>query len=314
MADVQKERNIISKLFLPLRCRFIDLPAYTKRDAMPRKLTNNQLNTLKRRLDRMADNARDKLSHTYTSTSAIPSQSDMEVPLHRMPPAEAIGEEYEDIYDNYGYPMEYNAWGQPLEEYGYDWYGMPLVWNDIRSYWTFDQETEGLDEYDIPVRDSPNTPTDPWWDWQSEAWPQDNARLDAATTRLQEYEQLQEALFGKNWCDTLQPEPCKEYEPYGEDWYLTLTEDPCADVREEYERHTEAALSQEEDTGRNEPTPEPREIYEPYREDWYLVLVSEYEGAPAEAEEEYDNVDEYYATSEHADGTDDEDTPEEALV
>ncbi|KAH9166588.1 hypothetical protein EDB89DRAFT_1910619 [Lactarius sanguifluus] len=83
-------------------------------------------------------------SYCHYAFHSIPSRSYTEDTPHRMLPAEANGEEYEDIYNNYGYPMEYDAWGQPLEEYGYDWYGTPLVWNDYGSYWTFDQETEGL--------------------------------------------------------------------------------------------------------------------------------------------------------------------------
>ncbi|KAH8991137.1 hypothetical protein EDB86DRAFT_3080125 [Lactarius hatsudake] len=111
--------------------------------------------------------------------------------------------------------MEYDAWGQPLEGTGYDWYRTPLIWDDDGDCWALDPEY-------MPSQESPNTPTDPWWDWQSEAWPHDNARVEEATNRLQEYEAQQHAIYGKNWRDVPQPEPREEYEPYVEDWYLNL--------------------------------------------------------------------------------------------
>ncbi|KAH9012214.1 hypothetical protein EDB83DRAFT_2321965 [Lactarius deliciosus] len=60
----------------------------------------------------------------------------------------------------------------------------------------------------IPFAESACTPTDPWWEWQKEAWPQDDARIEAATGRLQEIgktpklgNNVQKEHYTKNWQD-----------------------------------------------------------------------------------------------------------------
>ncbi|KAH9174834.1 hypothetical protein EDB89DRAFT_1904385 [Lactarius sanguifluus] len=79
--------------------------------------TQKGLDALRRNLDRACE--------CYEAERAAKYQ--------RMPPAKAR-EEYE-VYDNDGYPMEYDAWSQPLEGTGYDWYGMPLIWDDYEDCW-----------------------------------------------------------------------------------------------------------------------------------------------------------------------------------
>ncbi|KAH9028657.1 hypothetical protein EDB84DRAFT_1563048 [Lactarius hengduanensis] len=77
----------------------------------------------------------------------------------RMPPAEAR-ERYEDtmhVYDGYGSPMEYDAWGRPSEDAGCDWYGTPLEWDYDRECWCHLSEdtppAEAREEYEAYSED-----------------------------------------------------------------------------------------------------------------------------------------------------------------
>ncbi|KAH9023475.1 hypothetical protein EDB85DRAFT_2151072 [Lactarius pseudohatsudake] len=64
-----------------------------------------------------------------------------------MPPAEAR-ERYEEwIYDGYGQPMEYEVWGQPKNDTGYDWHGNQVVWDYYNDEWCM-PPAEAREEYE----------------------------------------------------------------------------------------------------------------------------------------------------------------------
>ncbi|KAH9170453.1 hypothetical protein EDB89DRAFT_1907812 [Lactarius sanguifluus] len=135
-------------------------------------LTKRGLDVLKMRLDSAAGKSaacaraktvleRHKLSPW--PSPFIPSPSYNET-WHRMPPLEAreeygwippaeARERYEEwIYDAYGAPMEYEVWGLPKEETGYDWNGNRVVWDHYQDEWTLPpaearEEYEEIDEY-----------------------------------------------------------------------------------------------------------------------------------------------------------------------
>ncbi|KAH9024611.1 hypothetical protein EDB85DRAFT_2150333 [Lactarius pseudohatsudake] len=100
----------------------------------------------------------------------------------RMPPAEAR-ERYEDmIYDAYGCPMEYDAWGRPSEDMGNDWYGTPVIWDYNRECWCLDEGSYALP---AEAREEYEAYSEDWADaaaQRSSAWyPNHDADEDAPT-------------------------------------------------------------------------------------------------------------------------------------
>ncbi|KAH9041157.1 hypothetical protein EDB84DRAFT_1436603 [Lactarius hengduanensis] len=191
-----------------------------------------------------------------------------------MPPAEAR-ERYEEwIYDGYGQPMEYEVWGEPKNDAGYDWHGNQVVWDYYNDEWCMPpaearEEYEDTDEYhDYPGEAeeyADDQDEEGYYDAQIAVYDEydaDNEEYDAPDEVAEEYDNHGPRAAAR-----------EEHEDYAEEEYEEY-EDPRDDAREEYDEEFPAGDVQNDG----------------YDEDWMGPRST---APPAEKRVHYDAEDEY---------------------
>ncbi|KAH9164756.1 hypothetical protein EDB89DRAFT_1911941 [Lactarius sanguifluus] len=247
-------------------------------------LTKRGLDVLKMRLDSAAGKSaacaraktvleRHKLSPW--PSPFIPSPSYKET-WHRMPPLEAreeygwmppaeARERYEEwIYDAYGAPMEYEVWGLPKEETGYDWDGNRVVWDHYQDEWTLPpaevrEEYEDL-EYPPAAAREEYEEIDEYHDYYDE---DEEGYYDAQIAVYDEYayDADDEEFKGPSWAMP-RDDAREEYDAEA----ALERPDPPAEAREEYEDYAEEEEYEEEYDEEKFPAGDVQD--DGYDEDW----------------------------------------------
>ncbi|KAH9022625.1 hypothetical protein EDB85DRAFT_1895154 [Lactarius pseudohatsudake] len=260
---------------------------------MTYRLTKRGLDVLKSRLDDAAGKhaacarAKTRLERFKLSPwpTPFPSPSYNDT-WHRTPPVEAreeydwippaeARERYEEwIYDGYGQPMEYEVWGQPKNDAGYDWHGNQVVWDYYNDEWCMPpaearEEYEDADEYhDYPGEAeeyADDQDEEGYYDAQIAVYDEydaDDEEYDAPDEAAEEYNSYGPRAAAR-----------EEHEDYAEEEYEEY-EDPRDDAREEYDEEFPAGAVQDDG----------------YDEDW---MGPRSMAPPAEKRVHYDAEDEY---------------------
>ncbi|KAH9040490.1 hypothetical protein EDB85DRAFT_1886989 [Lactarius pseudohatsudake] len=220
----------------------------TSANRMTYRLTKRGLDVLKSRLDDAAGkhaacaHAKTRLERFKLSPwpTPLPSPSYNDT-WHRTPPVEAreeydwippaeARERYEEwIYDGYSQPMEYEVWGQPKNDAGYDWHGNQVVWDYYNDEWCMPpaearEEYEDIDEfYDHPGEAeeyADDQDEEGYYNAQIAVYDEEYYAPDEAAEEYDNYGPWAAAR--------------EEHEDYAEEEYEEY-EDPHDDAREEYD-------------------------------------------------------------------------------